>query len=636
MPAGRGRYTIVRKLAQGGMAEIFLATQHGAEGFERPVVLKRILSELSADPHFCNGLIDEAHIAMGLTHSNIVQVLDLGKSHKRYFLVMEFIDGADLNELIKRARRVNLELPPALALFVIVETCRALSYAHAKQRRGTPLNIVHRDISPHNILVSRQGEVKLTDFGIAKALNKRDKTATGLVKGKIAFMSPEQASGEPLDGRSDLFSLGSTLYAVVTGKRPFEAPTDIEVLLRVREAQFEAPEKLRPGLDPGLAAIIRKAMERSAADRYQSAEEMLVAAEGVLRTSLGGAGQTELKRWIAELFAREENGVPSAECPPPLPEQAEESVSISIELEEAEAEPAPATPAIAAPPPSPVATTAAPTKAERSAPRHLAPEAPAEPIPEPAPAPPARTSSFGRSFLAVALLGVAGFLGWRTELGQRLFAEPPAPAVLEPRPSAPEVSPAVESAGPAEPALAPSADAAAGVPDVGVEEPADAAAEPADAAVSADAEVVPDAVDAGESTDAGDEKAASPSPGGPDAAAPDGFDASLPPPPAPKAETRPLPVPNPTKASRDETVSVRVVSDPPGAAVRVEKTTFGVTPLSIRFRPAITYELLLAKDGYAPTKRLVHVADKANQVVNVKLPRKPAGTRPAPKSKGRP
>src|SRR5881628_3539711 len=196
--AGHGRYTIVSKLADGGMAEIFLGIQHGAEGFEKPVVLKRVLSAFSADPQFRNMFLDEAHISMGLSHGNIVQVLDVGLSGDRTFLVLELVEGWDLSHIMERAQATGPEhpWPPSLALHVTAQLCRALAYAHSKRSPdGRPLGIVHRDVNPTNVLISEQGEVKLADFGIAKAERKREQTAAGIIKGKIGFMSPEQASG---------------------------------------------------------------------------------------------------------------------------------------------------------------------------------------------------------------------------------------------------------------------------------------------------------------------------------------------------------------------------------------------------------------------------------------------------------
>src|SRR3954462_12154804 len=194
-----GRYNIVRRVADGGMAEIFLATQLGRDGFQKPVILKRIHGSIYADPQFRNMFIDEAHISMSLSHSNIVQILDLGVSEGRYFLVLELVDGWDLGRVLQRATAAEMPLPRELGLYIAADVCRALAYAHSKADGDRPLGIVHRDVSPHNIILSDQGEVKLTDFGIAKAMNKREQTGTGVVKGKVAFMSPEQALGKSID-----------------------------------------------------------------------------------------------------------------------------------------------------------------------------------------------------------------------------------------------------------------------------------------------------------------------------------------------------------------------------------------------------------------------------------------------------
>jgi serine/threonine protein kinase len=306
--AQHGRYKIIKRVADGGMAEIFLATQLGREGFAKPVILKRIHSTIYADPQFRNMFIDEAHISMSLSHSNIVQVLDLGVSAGRYFLVLELVDGWDLGRVLHRAATAGVRLPRELALHVTADVCRALAYAHAKADGDTPLGIVHRDVSPHNILLSEQGEVKLTDFGIAKAMNKREHTGTGVVKGKVAFMSPEQAMGKAIDQRSDLFALGTVLYLLVTRVRPFDGPSDLETLLRVQKGDFRAPQEAAPDLPPEVAAVVARAMRKEPEERYQSADEMLIDVERVLRTAFRPVGQTELKRWLAELGAKD--GVP--------------------------------------------------------------------------------------------------------------------------------------------------------------------------------------------------------------------------------------------------------------------------------------------------------------------------------------
>jgi serine/threonine protein kinase len=301
-----GLYTVVRKLAEGGMAEIFLARQHGSEGFEKPVVLKRIHSGFYADEQFRNMLVDEAHISMTLHHNNIVQVLDLGRSAGRLFLVLELVDGWDLSWIIERAEAAKRPIPIGLGLYVMVEVCRALAYAHGRTDvDGNPMGIVHRDVSPQNVLVSDQGEVKLADFGIAKALTKRDRTAAGVVKGKIAFMSPEQAKGQVIDARSDLFSLGTMLYLITTGVRPFEAVTDFEILARVQKGDFKPPEEVKPDFSMALAAVIKRTMTPDREQRYPTGEELLVDLEGIWRSEHGSPGQTELKLWLADLGRRD-------------------------------------------------------------------------------------------------------------------------------------------------------------------------------------------------------------------------------------------------------------------------------------------------------------------------------------------
>jgi len=333
-----GRYTIVGKLADGGMAEIFLAKQHGAEGFEKLVVMKRVLTAFSADPQFRNMFIDEAHISMSLSHGNIVQVLDVGLAGERTFLVLELVEGWDLEQILERAQATGPEhpWPPSLALYVTAQICRGLAYAHAKRAPdGRPLGIVHRDVNPTNVLVSEQGEVKLADFGIAKAEKKREQTGAGIIKGKVGFMSPEQALGRSLDARADLFSAGTMLYLMLTGRKPFEAPSELESMLRAQRAEFPPPEELNPYLPPEATMIVNRAMRREAASRYQTADEMLIDVERVLRSQYNSAGQTELKLWLAEL-ARRDGAVPMGRLSA-VPFPAEDgsgdlSAGVSVEL----------------------------------------------------------------------------------------------------------------------------------------------------------------------------------------------------------------------------------------------------------------------------------------------------------------
>ncbi len=314
----QARYTILRKIADGGTAEIFLATQKGVHGFEKVVVLKRIFPAYYADPQFRDMLVNEAHIAMSFNHSNIVQVLDLGEDEGQYILALELVDGWTLDAVIRRVRAARTSFPPALALYVTAEVCRALAYAHAKTDvDGKPLGIVHRDISPHNVLLSEQGEVKLTDFGIATARDGRDQSGEKVIKGKIAYMSPEQAAAGPLDARSDLFSVGTMLYVMACGRYPFDAPTDLEMLLLVKNGEAVPPEVSRPGIHPEISRILKRAMAKDPAARYQRADDMLLEVEQVMRAAFRAVGQTELKRWLQDLSTRD--GVPALTKAPALP-----------------------------------------------------------------------------------------------------------------------------------------------------------------------------------------------------------------------------------------------------------------------------------------------------------------------------
>ena len=235
------RYRAVQKIADGGSAEVFLAEQQGAAGFKRLVVLKRIRTELYADSQYREMLIEEAHLAMMLHHSNLVEVLDVGEANGRYFLVMELVDGWTLHQIMRRARDAGMPLPPELAVYIAGEICRALAYAHLRSEGGQPLGIVHRDVCPNNVLVSMHAEVKLTDFGIAKARTRTTHTKVGMIKGKPAFMSPEQTRAEVLDARSDLFSVGTVLYSLLTDKLPFPGPSDHELLIQVSGMEVASP-----------------------------------------------------------------------------------------------------------------------------------------------------------------------------------------------------------------------------------------------------------------------------------------------------------------------------------------------------------------------------------------------------------
>lgn len=308
--AGTAHYRVVRKIAHGGMAEIFLALQQGAEGFQKQVVLKRILPALASDPSFVRMLVDEAHIASTLNHSNLVQVLDLRHSGNEYFLVLEFVDGWSLEQVRRRAQKAKLKLPLPLALYVVGALSRALGYVHSRTRKGRALGIVHRDVTPQNVLLSAEGEVKLADFGIAKALGKREKSATGVIKGKFAYMSPEQAAGEELDGRSDLFSVGTVLYLLTTGRKPFDGATDLDVIMQVRKARYEKPSAFKSDFNPDVERFIARALRANRERRWQTAEQMADRIEAILAKLGQPSGPAALKRWLETLSNRD--GVRSA------------------------------------------------------------------------------------------------------------------------------------------------------------------------------------------------------------------------------------------------------------------------------------------------------------------------------------
>ena len=299
------RYRLHNKIAHGGMAEIFLAWQVGVEGFQKQVVLKRILPALAADQSFVRMLVDEAHIASTLNHGNLVQVLDLGKSGDEFFLVLEFVDGWSLEHVRRRAQKARMKMPVPLILYVTSALCRALAYVHTRKRNGRALEIVHRDVTPQNVLLSREGEVKLADFGIAKAVGKTEKSATGVIKGKFAYMSPEQSVGGELDARSDLFSVGTMLYVLTTGKKPFDGPTDLDVLMQVRKARFEKPSELVKDFNPDVERFIARALRADKARRWQSAAQMADRLDAILLKLGQPHGPAALKRWLDALGAKD-------------------------------------------------------------------------------------------------------------------------------------------------------------------------------------------------------------------------------------------------------------------------------------------------------------------------------------------
>jgi serine/threonine protein kinase len=657
--ASHGRYTIRGKLADGGMAEIFLAVQHGAEGFEKPVVLKRILTQFSADPQFRNMLLDEAHISMSLQHSNIAQVLDLGVAAGRYFLVLELVDGWDLERILQRAHAAGMVWPAALALHVTACVCRALAYAHGKARDGKPLEIVHRDISPNNVFISDQGEIKLADFGIAKAQRKRDQTAAGVIKGKVAYMSPEQAIGGAVDKRSDIFSVGSMLYRMMTNRLPFQAGNDMESLLRVQKGEFEPPEKVRPTVGTSVSAIIMRAMRLAPSERFQTADEMLADVERVLRNEFHSAGQTELKLWLEQLARRD--------SVPPVSKhrfdtagvigdvlETDLSVGTSFELDDLDNASAQTDDVLAAaatisapggvPPTPPPAAFAGSTGRIRS----------------PGDARGRRRSGFwpGVVFALLAVIGLRYLWTWAEPRGYlpsfniRPPAAPQTPGQEPPPPTA-----GVPPAAPAPKPESPTAEPAAAQPSGAVP-----AAKPDEQAVPGEKVAVAPGRDAAlpDATAPAAEKAAEPSPGKADEPAGKPTEAAAGPgdkkqeaeepdedallrDAVPNAETAVIgedeaetaghpavksgKIRGGSRAAKVDTAVLHLTSAPGGAIVKTKARVLGRTPINLHFKSGNTYEIVFVKRGYQPTTRRVAVAGTKDRKIAVKLKKRAASKR---------
>src|SRR5262245_38573305 len=302
------KFEILEMVAKGGMAEVYRAKTVGLQGFEKEVCVKKILPHLTEDESFVTMFINEAKLAATLSYANIVQVHDLCVSaNGEYFIVMEYVHGKDLSDVIRAAQLAGREIPPDIAVYICREVCKGLHYAHSKtDSSGARLNIIHRDISPHNVLVSFMGEVKITDFGIAKASSIMNKTAVGILKGKYGYMSPEQARGQPLDHRSDIFNTGIVLYELLVGERCFAGSSDFSTLNLMRNATVTPPTKINTGIPKDLETIVLRALAADRGDRYRDALE-LEAALGRFAESRGKRiGAPEIAQFMKELFTSTE------------------------------------------------------------------------------------------------------------------------------------------------------------------------------------------------------------------------------------------------------------------------------------------------------------------------------------------
>jgi eukaryotic-like serine/threonine-protein kinase len=305
LPRRFGKYTLLRRMATGGMAEIFLSLQRSVAGFEKLIVIKRILPAVSQDRGFIDMLLHEARVAASLSHPNIVQTIDVGQVDGTYFIALEHIHGEDLRSIVRQMKKKGVtEFPLEHALAIVLGMCSGLSYAHEKRDLdGTPLGIVHRDISPQNVLVGFAGDVKIVDFGVAKSGSQTaEQTKSGQLKGKVPYMSPEQARGEDVDWRCDVFAAGVMLFELTTGKRLFKGSTEFETLKLIVDRDYPRPSWVASGYPPALEAIVMRALEKDKERRYQSAREMQADLEAFVRDARLPVSSIALAEFMKGLF----------------------------------------------------------------------------------------------------------------------------------------------------------------------------------------------------------------------------------------------------------------------------------------------------------------------------------------------
>jgi serine/threonine protein kinase len=305
-PIPFGKYYLLERINVGGMAEVFRAKAYGVEGFERLLAVKRILPNIAEDQEFITMFIDEAKIAVQLNHANVAQIFDLGVVDGSYFIAMEHIHGRDLRAIFERCKQKGEPMPIAQACFAAMKICEGLDYAHNKRdQSGREMHLVHRDVSPQNVIVSFEGEIKLIDFGIAKAAGKMGKTQAGILKGKFGYMSPEQVRGLPIDRRSDIFSTGIVLYELLTNERLFHGESDFSTLEKVRNVEILPPSTYNRKIPEELERIVLKALAKDVDDRYQNAIDLHDELQAFVYTAGEFYSRKDLAAWMKKFFTKE-------------------------------------------------------------------------------------------------------------------------------------------------------------------------------------------------------------------------------------------------------------------------------------------------------------------------------------------
>ena len=307
-----GKYQILERIARGGMAEIYKARMEGIGGFNRLFAIKRILPSLSENREYIDLLVDEAKIAGLLSHANIVQILDLGQVSGQYYVAMEYVHGRDLGNVLNRCGERGITLPVPHSVFILIEVLKGLEYAHNRQitRNGQQLNldIIHRDVTPSNVLVSFQGEIKLTDFGIAKAKVKAMETVSGVIKGKFDYMAPEQAAAEPIDQRTDIFAAGVLLYEMLCGVHPFRKKGDIQTIEAIRAGRYAPPTEVNPDVPYSLQVILDQALAQDRDQRYATATDFKDALTRFFHDAGFIFSHSTLAAFLKGLFPQEQRG----------------------------------------------------------------------------------------------------------------------------------------------------------------------------------------------------------------------------------------------------------------------------------------------------------------------------------------